>query len=353
MQIAAAESQKQKKEFLAFRHSLYRGDEAYVCTSEFVVENFLYQTTSFARACSVQPVMVLDNGIAAQCMLIHHSRLNLMQVAFFEALPDQQAAVDMLLQYAKTEAKRIGVPEIIVGLNGHISCGVGILTEGFHKISFDSNYNKPYYADYFAGMDRKEECTTYRGLVAESMKMLRVPNTKITVRPIDLKHYEEEMELFRSLCDRTLGTTHLYFPTDKRHFYELTKDMKAFLKPENILFAYSGKEAVGFLFWHPDFNQVLRAGRQYSLPGIGWQFLSGQKRIDTVKINAIGVLPEYQGTATVKLLDRMAQYLGNRFRFYETTFVWDNNEKSSRLNRHFAQSGYRKYAVYFDKVNHD
>jgi len=97
---------------------------------------------------------------------------------------------------------------------------------------------------------------------------------------------------------------------------------------------------------------VLRAGRQYSLPGIGWQFLTGQKRIDTVKINAICVLPEYQGTATVKLLDRMAQYIGNRFRFYETTFVWDNNEKSSRLNRHFAQSGYRKYAVYYDKVNH-
>ena len=353
MQLAAADSQKQKKEFLAFRHALYRGDEAYVCTSEFVVENFLYQTTAFSKTCSVQPVMVLDNGIAAQCMLIHHSRLNLMQVAFFEALPDQQKAVDMLLQHAKTEARRIGVPEIIVGLNGHISCGVGILTEGFHKISFDSNYSKPYYADYFAGMQRKEECSAYRGLCAESMQMLHVPNTQITVRTVDLHHYKEEMELFRSLCDRTLGTTDLYFPTDKRHFYELTKDLKAFLKPENILFAMSGTEAVGFLFWHPDFNQVLRAGRQYSLPGIGWQFLSGQKRIDTVKINAIGVLPEYQGTATVMLLDRMAQYIGNRFRFYETTFVWDSNEKSTRLNQHFTQSVCRKYAVYFDKVNYD
>jgi len=353
MQIVTADSKLQKKKYLAFRHALYRGDEAYVCTSEFVVENFLYQTTAFARSCSVQPVMVLDNGIAAQCMLIHHSRLNLMQIAFFEALPDQQAAVDILLQYAKTEARRIGVPEIIVGLNGHISCGVGILTEGFHKISFDSNYNKPYYADYFAGMQRKEGCSTYRGLCVESMQMLCVPNTSITVRTADMKHYEEEMELFRSLCDRTLGTTNLYFPTDERHFYELTKDLKAFLKPENILFAMSGTEAVGFLFWHPDFNQVLRAGRKYSLAGIGWQFLSGQKRIDTVKINAIGVLPEYQGTATVLLLDRMAQYLGNRFRFYETTFVWDNNEKSTRLNQHFVQSVYRKYAVYFDKVNYD
>ena len=353
MQIAAAESQKQKKEFLAFRHALYRGDESYVCTSEFVVENFLYQTTAFSRACSMQPVMVLDNGIAAQCMLIHHPRLNLMQIAFFEALPGQQKAVDMLLQYAKTEARRIGVPEIIVGLNGHISCGVGILTEGFNKISFDSNYNKPYYADYFTGLQRKEMCTTYRGLVAESIMKLHVPVTGLTVRTIDLKYYEEEMELFRSLCDRTLGTTNLYFPTEKRHFYELTKDMKAFLKPENILFAMSGTEAVGFLFWHPDFNQVLRAGRQYSLAGIGWQFLFGQKRIDTVKINAIGVLPEYQGTATVLLLDRMAQHTGNRFRFYETTFVWDNNEKSTRLNQHFVQSGYRKYAVYYDKVNHD
>jgi hypothetical protein len=301
----------------------------------------------------VQPFSVVDNGILAQCMLIHHPGLNLMQVAFFEALPDYQAAVDLLLKYAKTEAERIGVPEIVVGLNGHVSCGVGILIEEFHKISFDSNYNKPYYVDYFAGMQRKEELSTYRGLCEESIRMLHVPDTGIAVRTIDLKHYEEEMELFRSLCDRTLGTTHLYFPTDTRHFYELTRDLKAFLKPENILIAYSGKEAVGFLFWHPDFNQALNAGKHYSLLGIGRQFLFGQKRIDTVKINAIGVLPRFQGSATVMLLDRMAQYIRNRFRYYETTFVWDNNEKSSRLNRHFAKSGYRKYAVYFDKVNHD
>jgi len=350
MKIRDVDDAKTKNDYIVFRRCLYKGDSGYVCTAEFVVEMFLNGSTAFARSCFVRPIMAYGDRVVAECMLIHNPRLPLMQVAFFEAEPNQQEAVDLLLEEARKEAIRLGVERIIVGLNGHISYGVGILVEGFQKATFDSLYNKPYYKGYFSCLAEHESLTAYRGAIADVQKYFSSRDGGITVRRANFGQFRKEMELFRNLCDRTIGTTHLYFPTEESHFYELMKDMLPFLREENILFAESYGTPVGFLFWHPDYNMVLHGGRSYGIAGIGLNYLLKRRAIDTVKVNAIGVLREFRGSCALALIAEMNRYVKGKYCFVETNFVWDNNVESSKLTSHLLGDGCRRYEVYAEEV---
>ena len=334
------------RRYLAFRAALYRGDPCYVSTSRFVLESVLCRTTDFIKSSTTLPLLVTENGEpAAEAILIHHPALPYVQVSFFEALPGRAAAVACLLDRAREMQKECDAQGVIVGLNAHISYGVGILTGGFtQKISFDSLYNKPYYSDYFRGL-RAMSLSTYRGpteQVARNLPKLTTPG--IRVRPCDKRHFSEEAERMRVLCDRTIGNTYLYFPTERLHFYQLMKDLLPFLRPEHLLFAENAAhDPLGFLFWHPDFNQMLTGGKEYGMTGIAAAWLRRRRRIDTVKINAIGTLSQH---ATYALIRAFYNCIQNRYRFVETNFVWDCNRPSTLLNRRLFGEHDRTYEVY-------
>lgn len=339
-------TRNQRKKFLNFRRKLYKSDENYVSTSEFVLEDILFQKTTFTRACFVAPILIEEyNKFVAGAIFVYHKNLPYLQVAFFEALENQRDAVDLLLLEAKKQAIQLGLSKIVIGLNGHISYGVGILSRGFDfKNSFDSLYNKSYYKDYFQDYPKQTLSTYYHEKVSSESALIQ-PREGITIRYANMKNFKAEMELMWELCEKTISKTFLYFPTQKEHFYELIKDLKPFLKAENLLFAEDANgNTVGFMFWHPDYNQMLKGGKNNSIVKIGLSYLFKKKSIDTVKINAIGTLSLY---ATAALLHKFSDVIGWRYRFVETNFVWDNNLRSSRLNERFFGPPHRKYEVYF------
>ena len=147
------------------------------------------------------------------------------------------------------------------------------------------------------------------------------------------------------LCDKTIGKTFLYSKTNSKHFEELIKDMLFFLKEENILFAYKDDLLVGFVFWHPDYNEILKKGKSNSLLNIAFRYITRKKRIKKVKLNSIGVVEEYQGIATISLLKEVSKYITN-YDILETNFVWCNNHKSMNLNKHILKKIERKFVVY-------
>lgn len=352
MAILYLQTKRQRKAFLSFRSQLYHGDGNYVATEEFVVRDILFEETQFAKSCTVLPVAFTEEGkITAQAILLYNNRLPYVQLGFFDALPNCEYAVSALMGEAVKLQEKVGAKGIVIGLNGHISYGVGILTEGFfHKNSFDSIYNKDYYADYFKNC-RAESLSTYKTKLSDAISGMQLQDAEgITVRPCSLRRFEDEMEKMRLLCEQTIAKTNLYFPTEYSHFYELTKDLKPFLTPNNLLFAEDEKgNALGFLFYHPDFNQMLVGGRDYSLFGIAATFLTGKKKINTVKINAIGSLSP---RATSALLQAFAKQVKDNYMYLETTFIWDNNIPSSLLAKHYLGAPHRKYEVYYYNESH-
>ena len=349
MNIEYCITSEQLEEFVNYRRMLYKGDESYVCTSEFVLTDIIYENTDFAKECTVLPAVVRKEGvIVAECVYIHNVKLPYLSVGFFEADKNQNEAVQLILKEARAVAKRCGVKKIVIGHNGHLSYGVGILTNRFdYKNSFDSNYNKQYYAPYFSGL-KKQSLSTYK----QNKKLMEeylIDGKAYKIRKANMKNFYQEAELMRELCDKTIGKTFLYFPTEKAHFYQLMRDLRPFLMDENLLFAEDkAGNTVGFLFWHPDFNQMLKGGKHYSTLGIALAYIFKSRKIKNAKLNAIGA---FSPRVTSELLNELSRVMGNRFETLETNFVWDNNLPSTLVNKRFFGEPHRKYEVYFDEID--
>jgi hypothetical protein len=347
------------RRYTGFRRRLYDGDPGYSTTLEFGVESVLTSSTAFTRSCQVRPLLATRDGeVVAQCILVHDPALPVLQVGFFEALKDQHEAVEGLLTEARVEARRRGLPRIVVGLNAHLSIGVGIVVDGFQRASFDSTWNKPGYDDYFSGLEQ-HGLTAYCGSVPVVVERMapasRGPKPdaggrRIEVRPLDFRNWDRELETFRTLCDATLGTTPYYAPTRPGHFADLLGDLKPFLRPENLLFAMVDGREVGFCFWHPDYNEILPTGRRLGVPAIAWRFALRRRRIRTVILNAIGVLPDYRAVATSALLSALAARIDGSFDRYETSFVWDGNDASNGMGRYLGNQVLRRFAVWTQDV---
>ena len=344
MKIIEVITNKDIKKFKKFRKRIYRNDPYYVSTIEFTCDMLLKKETLFAKQAKIIPLMVVDGSkIIAECMLIHNSKDDFLQMSFFEALPNQEEAVRLLKETAKNYAISLNLKRLIVGLNGHLSYGVGLSVDMCKPNTFDSTYSKPYYLDYFYdGIEHN--LYSFSNKISNIVPNLKCRNSKITIRPMDLSKFDEEMELFRVICNETIGKTFLYSEADYFHFSDLMESMKFFLRPENLLFACNKDEVVGFIFWHPDYNEILAKGRHNSLLEIAVRYTFNKKKINKVKLNSIGVKDEYQGNVTMMLLCEAAKYMKN-YSDIETNFVWENNRRSMKINKHLIQNIERSFKV--------
>ncbi|MCI9031854.1 MAG: hypothetical protein HFK09_04960 [Clostridia bacterium] len=339
---------KTTRVFKNFRKEMYRGDELYAGTAEFVTDMLVEQTTNFAKKCTVIPLAEESaEGRQAQCLWIHARGTDYAQIAFFDAQNKESAKC--LIEKAKAITRKKGLGRIVAGLNGHLSYGVGILTSAKSKNTFDSCYNKLGYSEYFKDFDIVRTLSAYRCEVKEARRRLdevRFDTSGYAVRTADFSKFYDECETMRRICDGTIGETYLYEPTECGHFYELLKDMKILLSGKNLLFLTYGGKDVGFLFWHPDYNGAIKAGKPYSAFSFALSYALRRSRADTVKLNSIGVESEHRGLGTLALLRAFEKSIGDRFEYIETNFVWDDNKKSALLNRKLLGEVCRTFAVY-------
>jgi hypothetical protein len=344
---------RQKRVFVDFVYRLYAGQPCYKDTLMPVLKLFLGHGDTFTAQAFLRPIQIwVDGVLSAQCILVHHPRLPLLQVAFFEALPARESAVRRLVEEARVEARRRGLPRIVAGLNGHVAYGVGFLADAYDlPCSFDSLYSPPYYLPYWSAYaDTVRTLTTYRFTIGEAIlpePVLRRAAARFRYRRMDKSRFEQEAVLLGELANRCLAQTHLYFPRDPFAMYQLLRSIRPLLRSEHLVFACRDGREVGFLFWHPDFNEVVPGGRRNSDLMTGLRCLLGGDRIRNAKLNAVGVEPRYQGSAAViGLLGEMVRSCAARYDSVETNFVWDSNRKSTLLNAHFPHREARHYKTF-------
>lgn len=353
MELIHVESGTGKKRFMDFVYSLYLENVCYKDSLMTVLKNFLYGGDTFIRKSFVKPVAVIEDGrTLAQCIVFHNSGLPMIQVAFFEAAPGQDAAVDLIIDEVYRCMNEIGVDRAVFGLNGHLHYGVGYLTGHFDQpAAFDSHYTLPYYPEYFRRRGFEEvtlKCYYMRSNNWRIDPLLHDKiRSKIQFRTMNRLKFKEEVLLFSRLCNETLNDTYLYYERAPEHLYELVNELRVFLKPENLIFAMHEGREVGFIFWHPDYNQIIQSGRRNSVIRIGVDYFLHRKRINTVKLNVIGVLPEFRKMGVAPgLIEEMAHYCKGRYEFCETNFVWDSNIESRHMNEMNMEGVAREYSVF-------
>jgi hypothetical protein len=237
-----------------------------------------------------------------------------------------------------------------------VAYGVGIMTDGWGRpASFDSLYHQAYYAEYFRGRGMQDfTLATYRFDPQEIERRygkLSRAYRQFQFRTMDWGRWRKEMELFGDLANRCLNHTRYYFERQPHQLFELLHKMKIFMRPEYLIFVMKDQHEVGFIFWHPDFNEVLHPGKTYSAVGFGLRHLLRSKPYTTVKVNAIGLLSPYRKTgAAMGLFMTALGYAGSKYMQGETNFVWDCNEASRRFNLGMGGQVDRRYSVFCEKL---
>lgn len=358
MQVCYLNSRAEKKDFIKFIYKLYQGNPYYKDSLVPIIRDFLFSPDVYQKECVIRPLQIRKSGRPlAQCILIHAPNTDFIQAAFFESLLDQTESLKLIIKSAEEMTSKPGCQKIVFGLNGHLQYGVGFLANHFDKAaSFDSPYTPPYYIDQLRKLGLREKTlSSYFFTIDDksyNQKMLQKIQQNFSVRFMNKKTFKKDMLIFGKLSNRCLKDTYLYQEKNPYSLYQLLTKMKIMLKNENLIFLmHKGKE-VGFLFWHPDFNQILPGGRHNSLFSIFWRSILLRKKITRCKLNAIGVLPEHQNQGGVLLLlETMRRQLKGRFCEGETNFVWDSNLKSRVLNRRRADKVLKRYSVFEKKLN--
>jgi hypothetical protein len=352
MDVSLAQTRTDKRDYLLFVDAVYRSDSHYRNINVWFLENFLFQKDAYARRCDVTPLLVREGGrvlAAATCVTSDDS--DLLRLSFLEFLPDGGPAVAVLLEQARSLARARGKKRIVVGVNGQVGYGLGILeNDGTVPFEFGANYHPPYYVPVLdtLGLEKKR-AHAFRFDLADvnrqrDDRLLDGLRRDYVYRRLDLGRFKQEMRLFGELCDQTLGDTPYYTPKSAAEMSEEMLPLRFLLRPEDLIFVLHKGREVGFVLAHPNYSEHLQqrstTQRGFFLNAIRWPSTS-------FIINCVGVVEEHRGVGlALGLPYEWLRLVDHPVTSLVSSFVLDDNMISARLCRSRSASVHRVYSVY-------
>jgi GNAT superfamily N-acetyltransferase len=131
----------------------------------------------------------------------------------------------------------------------------------------------------------------------------------------------------------------------REEFFAQGKEMKQILKPDLVLIGEVGDRVVGFAIALPDMNQALKPAGGSLFPTGLVKILYHQRLIKSVRVVALGVVPEHQASGLPAVfyatLVRNARKLG--YGECEMSWILEDN---LLMNRSLEVMGARRYKTY-------
>ena len=350
MQIREIETKKEKKEYINFIYEVYKKDKNFCDLNLIIVKSFLYQREKHTKRLQIIPVMIKDNGIKLVCMFVI-DETNEVKLSFLEFLPGAQEYLKALIQYAKKLLKKYKKKKVIIGVNGQISYGLGILTDKYNQnFEFNANYNREYYTkelDQVFPTVKRAYSYEYRAshsLQCFDEKLLENTYNEYQFRFLDKKHFKRDMLIFGRLAHESLKTTPYYSEKTDHEMYELMKKLKFIMKKEDLIFAMKDGKEVGFVYTHPDYAELFDRPK-FSYVRFYLRYLF--KKPKRVIYNVIGVLPAYQLSGiAVALIHKAIVTRQETYTEGVSSFILEENIPSTKLCRKLSVGINKEYHLY-------
>lgn len=342
-------------DYLALCKEVYKNNIYYRDSMTTVLKGILKGSSLICESSEIKPILVVDHGkVVAACTFAIVDRMkDTLQVTFFEALEDQEKAVEMLMDYGEKLARKHGITKILIGLNFHVNYGLGLLADHYESVQgFGSSYNPPYYIEYFKKYASEEiNLVNYLGNMDKfdfslDKRLQSRLMAKFTVRKANFKDIEKEVAIYTRLNNQAFSHHKFYYERRLEEDLELFKEFKLLLKEENLLFLeYEGKP-IGFLLWYPDFNELIKAGETIGLKTVIKNKLFSHK-IKRYKIVELGVLPEYQKKgAVMALFYKVRELVKDRYEFCESGWILEGNVASRGFGLRWVGEEYKHFKVF-------
>lgn len=310
--IKQVKGRKQLREFIQFRYRLYRDDPNYVPELYLSERIFLSRKNPFFNHSEVAYFLAShkDRVVGRVAAILNNKHLERYEdgtgfFGFFDAIDDQNVC-DALLHTAGDWLKDRNVHKILGPENFTTNHAVGILVEGFNQPPVvQMPYNKPYYEKLLtgAGMTEKMELYAYRfhhielpdQFLSRALQIEeRLAHYKIRIRPVNFKHFKEEMEQMRQVYNAANEDHWGFVPLTSAEFMFLAGDLRQIVRAENVLLAEKDSRLIGYLVTVPDVNQIFIEIPEGKLWPFGWTKLVWKPKVSGSRMLILGVLPAYR-----------------------------------------------------------
>ena len=227
---------------------------------------------------------------------------------FFECEPDHDAA-QALLATAEGWLRDRGRDRMVGPMDFTTNHECGLLVEGHERepqiLEF---WHHPYYAELLERYGLVKAMDLYKWelhldtalsntlpVIFELAEKVE-PEHGVRIRHMRKRDFQQEvrrfMEVYNAAWERNWG----FVPLTDSELEHYAKELKPLLDEHWAMIAEKDGETVGAALTLPDYNQVLKHLNGRLLP-FGWlKALLARRRIDRVRVFALGVKPEYQHT---------------------------------------------------------
>ena len=281
---------------------------------------------------------------------------------FFETVDDPEVAGGLLDTAAEWLAAR-GRKRILGPMDFSTNDELGILIEG-HELRpmILQPWHPPYYQALIEGhgytkamdllmwwlaMGELKEGTEFHPMIMAAAEKSRTEHG-VTVRQMRKRDMEDEIRRFMDVYNQAWGDNWGFVPiTDEEVRFQAT-NLKQVLDEKWAMIAEKDGEVVGAALTLPDINQVMPKLKGRLLP-FGWlRFLLGKRKIDLVRVFALGVKPEHQhtGAAAAMYVRHIENTSPDGVMGGETGWILEVNEPMNRAMEGMGGKVIKRYRIY-------
>lgn len=344
MNVEKVRSPSERRRFDAIAHSIHEEHPQHRDTEASLLKLLVDGPTAFHAHAQVHACLLREGGeVVGRCALVHDRNLpDVVQIAFFEARRGLQGVLPALQEAAR--ALGTGARRLVVGLNGHLNYGAGILLDHFDEPPvFGLPWTPPWYPAWFEGCTCRRTVSyrfPLRGFYDWHERTAPGFDARgITVRPLDKRDLRREVARYTALDNEIFSgaDTPLWSNRTPEENHELFHPFRFLIRSHNLLFAERAGRPIGFMLWYPDFNQLVPAGRDLG-PWDVARFALGA-RVPTVRLTEIAILPEFRSTPALAALYLAAlPYLraGGHVTM-EGGFIFEENRRSVVMTEKYLE----------------
>jgi len=369
LEIREVKSSKDLKKFVNLQWDVYKNDPSWVAPLKFERKKLLntrknpfYEHSEIKSWIAIQDEQVV--GRISAIINDNHNKTHGDKVGFFGFFEcnENQNIANALFDKASSWLKSKDMDMVRGPVNPSMNDECGLLVDGFQSPPVVlMTYNPPYYKDLLTGSGfskakdlyaYKLNNDNYRSEKLTRLQQIVRDRYGILIRSVDFKNksrFKKDKQTLKEIYNKAWEQNWGFVKMTDNEFEALANDLKSIADPDYTLIAEIGGKPVGFALGLPDINQALIQNRSGNLITGVWHLLTKKKKIDTLRIIVLGVIPEYRnkGIDSVLYHEIGARSKPKGIQYGEASWILEDNEPMKLAATQIMMGDhYKTYRIY-------
>jgi hypothetical protein len=276
---------------------------------------------------------------------------------FFEFVDDVEVA-RALLRAATSWLTEHGMKRAMGPFNFNTNHECGLLIDGFDSDPLVlMTYNPPYYPKIYdaLGLAKQKDLLAYwmdagpmPPRIASVADRFLERHPEVTIRPVNLSKFWDELALVKEIYNDAWSENWGFVRLTDDEFVKVAKGLKPMVDPRFSYVAEVDGVPAAFSVTLPDFNQVVKPMNGRIFPIGWWHFLTGKRKVNQLRIFALGVKREYQHLALGAPLYKRTWEAGLEMGVVgaEASWILDDNIRMRSALEKLGARVYKTYRIY-------